>query len=230
MSQPTTATPAAAPGPRSEPGTPTAEQFAAYQALAQDFNEQLFAGELPSVLLNFSRKGRRTRGFFAPHRWEKGAAITHEISLNPQILKERAPIDTAATLVHEQCHLWQCVFGTPSRAGYHNREWAKKMAAVGLMPSHTGEPGGQRTGQRMSHYVLPGGPFARAFQEMLAEYLLPWLAREAPGPSRARRPSKVKYRCPGAAKTPGGSRGSPSCAPPAIIPTSPSRPRDSTRG
>lgn len=184
----------AAPGP--EPGTPTAEQFTAYQALADYFNAQLFGGALPPTLLNFSRKGRHTRGFFAPCRWEKGATTTHEISLNPQLLKERTPIETAATLVHELCHLWQFVFGTPSRAGYHNHQWAEKMESVGLMPSDTGEPGGRRTGQRMSHYIIPDGPFERALQTMPAEYQLPWLCREAPGPAQPRRPSKVKYRCP----------------------------------
>src|SRR4051812_32223310 len=99
--------------------SPTAEQFTAYQALAQYFNERLFGGTLPPVLLNFGRKGHRTRGFFAANRWEKAIATTHEISLNPQLLKERSPLETAATLVHELCHLWQFVFGTPSRTGYH---------------------------------------------------------------------------------------------------------------
>jgi predicted SprT family Zn-dependent metalloprotease len=177
--------------------TPTGEQFAAYQAMAQYFNERLFGGELPPILLNFSRKGRRTRGFFAPDRWEKGGATTHEISLNPRMMPARSPVETAATLVHELCHLWQFVFGTPSRAGYHNREWARKMAAVGLMPSDTGAPGGRQTGQQVSHYVIPGGPFERAFREMPDACALPWSGREGPEPARPRRPSKVKYRCPG---------------------------------
>jgi len=177
--------------------TPTGEQFAAYQAMAQYFNEQLFGGELPPILFNFSRKGPRVRGFFAPHRWEKGAATTHEISLNPQLLKERLPIEVAATLVHELCHLWQFVSGTPSRTGYHNREWAGKMEAVGLMPSDTGEVGGKRTGQRMTHCVIPGGPFDRAFQAMPAGYHLPWVSGTEGSRASSRRPSKVRYTCEG---------------------------------
>jgi SprT-like family len=177
--------------------SPTGEQFAAYQALAHYFNEQLFGGSLPPIFLNFSRKGRRTRGFFAPNRWEKADATTHEISLNPQLLKERSPIETAATLVHELCHLWQFSFGNPSRAGYHNREWADKMEAVGLMPSHTGAVGGHRTGQQMTHYILPGGPFEQAFQALPPEYLLPWVSGEPVIPARPRRPSKIKYTCAG---------------------------------
>jgi hypothetical protein len=185
---------------RPEEGPPTLEQFTAYQAMAEYFNQQLFGGALPPVFLNLSRKGRRTLGFFAPHRWEKGEAVTHEISLNPQFLHERPSVETAATLVHELVHLWQQVFGTPSRTSYHNREWAEKMEAVGLMPSDTGQPSGKRTGQRMRHYVLPNGPFAWAFQAMPPEYTLPWTcsetARES-APTSGRAPSKVKYTCPG---------------------------------
>jgi predicted SprT family Zn-dependent metalloprotease len=188
--------PSIAPGPPAHP-SPTGEQFAAYQALVQYFNEQLFEGALPPVLLNFSRKGRRTRGFFAANRWEKAAATTHEISLNPQLLKERSPRETAATLVHELCHLWQFVFGSPSRASYHNREWAEKMETIGLMPSDTGEVGGKRTGQRMTHYVLPGGAFEQAYQAMPREYRLPWVSGEPSCPRRPSRPSKVCYMCPG---------------------------------
>jgi predicted SprT family Zn-dependent metalloprotease len=165
--------------------------------MVEYFNERLFGGRLPPILLNFSRRGQHTRGFFAPHRWERGAATLHEISLNPRLMSLGTPLETAATLVHELVHLWQFVYGTPSRVGYHNREWAEKMAALGLMPSHTGEPGGRRTGQQMSHYVLPGGAFAGAFAAMPAEYRLPWRGRRVEPARSPRRPSKVKYSCPG---------------------------------
>jgi len=33
------------------------------------------------------------------------------------------------------------------------------MESIGLMPSDTGEPGGKRTGQRMSDYPIEGGAF-----------------------------------------------------------------------
>jgi hypothetical protein len=179
------------------PITPTGAQFAAYEALAQYFNARLFGGALPPVLLNFSRKGRRTRGFFAPHRWEQGEATTHEISLNPEHLRERSAIEGAATLVHELCHLWQAVFGRPSRAGYHNREWAEKMESVGLMPSATGQPGGKRTGQPMSHCIVSGGPFAQAFTALPAACRLHWVSHVAPGALGAPRPQKTPYVCPG---------------------------------
>jgi hypothetical protein len=68
-------------------------------------------------------------------------------------------------------HLEQHHFGKASRNGYHNKQWAAWMERIGLMPSNTGEPGGKRTGQRMSHYILPDGAFARAFKARTFEDL-----------------------------------------------------------
>jgi hypothetical protein len=36
----------------------------------------------------------------------------------------------------------------PKRRNYHNKEWAAKMIALGLMPSSTGMVGGKITGAR----------------------------------------------------------------------------------
>ena len=187
--------------PRPEP---TREQFDAYRGMFGHFNEALFAGQLPEVVLNFSRHAK-TNGFFAPERWEHATAgaRTHEISLNPDTLSARDARAVASTLVHEMVHLWQHVFGTPPRRSYHDREWASKMEAVGLVPSSTGAPGGKRVGQRMTHFILEDGPFARAFSAMPAELLLPW--RSSPletgrGGGKAggakKDPSKLKYTCP----------------------------------
>jgi len=61
---------------------PTNSQFAAYRAMWDYFNVTLFGSALRKVFLNFSRRAR-SLGFFAPKRWESGAQVTHEISLNP---------------------------------------------------------------------------------------------------------------------------------------------------
>jgi hypothetical protein len=144
---------------------PTEDQFLSYQNIFDYFNEVLFEGQLPGVLLNFSRKAK-THGFFAPERWEDGKkSRSHEISLNPETL-ERESVLVFSTLVHEMVHLWQQEFGKPSRTAYHNQEWADKMESVGLIPSNTGQPGGKKTGQSVSHYILAGGPFENAFEAM----------------------------------------------------------------
>lgn len=183
--------------PRPRGDAPTPAQFGAYNGMFGYFNDRLFDGTLPPVLLNFSRLNR-TYGFFAPERWAgKGQQRAHEISLNPQHLKTRTPEDVASTLVHEMVHLWQHENGNPGRTGYHNREWASKMLEVGLVPSDTGQPGGKQTGQHMTHYIDPKGAFARAWSSMPGELWLPW-AGIPEGERRrvTRTPSKFAYECP----------------------------------
>jgi predicted SprT family Zn-dependent metalloprotease len=177
--------------------TPTRSQFDAYEKMFSYFNERLFSGQLPACLLNFSRRSK-TYGFFAPERWERGREVRHEITLNPSTLKSRKPMDVASTLVHEMVHLWQHAHGHPSRAGYHNAEWADKMDSVGLIPTDTGAPGGARVGQKVTHCIAKDGPFERAFRAMPKEYTLPWVCEE-PEQQRAKRAAKnkVKYTCPG---------------------------------
>jgi predicted SprT family Zn-dependent metalloprotease len=162
---------------RTKQTKPTKEQFTAYQSLYDFFNGKLFAGQLPSVLLNFSRR-QGAAGFFSKNRWSKGATHTHEISINPVMLSASSFQEVCQTLVHEMCHLWQQEQGTPSRQGYHNHEWAAKMQAIGLMPSATGQEGGAKIGQRMSDYVIEGGPFALIFKAMPQRLSFPWKANE----------------------------------------------------
>jgi predicted SprT family Zn-dependent metalloprotease len=205
---------------------PTENQFLSYQRIFDYFNEKLFGGQLPGVILNFSRKAN-THGFFAPERWEETTKVktkSHEISLNPQTLG-RDPRLVYSTLVHEMVHLWQEQFGKPSRSTYHNKEWAAKMEAIGLIPSNTGKPGGKKTGQSMTHYIEQNGPFDQAFRSMPAELSkLPFIdieyvmiepdpdgeddGEEGEGKSKKKKTnSKVKYTCPGCSMNTWGKEG-----------------------
>jgi len=191
---------------------PTNAQFAAYRAMWSYYNAVLFGGSLGHVILNFSRLAR-SLGFFAPERWRDGAnQVTHEISLNPAHLRRDNAKDAAATLVHEMAHAWRHGQPNPPRNGYHDRHWADKMEELGLMPSSTAVPGGARVGYRMSHYILPGCAFDRAFEQMPAECHLPWTcgiddeARDGGAKKKAKkakeeaaRKVKIKYSCPGCA-------------------------------
>jgi hypothetical protein len=171
--------------------------FDAYAGAFDFFNTRLFEGDLPRCILNFSRRAR-SGGFFAPFLCEHKDGRTHEISLNPDCLKS-PPRQTYSVLVHEMVHLWQQEHGRPSRGGYHNREYAKKMETLGLMTSQTGAPGGARTGQEMSHYIIDGGPFDQAFAAMPEKFLLPWIsggARDLSKPDPVGK-NKIKYTCPG---------------------------------
>ncbi len=190
---------------------PTQEQFKAYEAMYRHFNRILFGARLPPVILNFSRHSG-TYGFFAPERWGRvrgrGKRVTHEISINPSHLALRDPRDTAATLLHEMCHLWQQDFGDPPRRGYHDREWAAKMREVGLIPidPHTGQE--RNSAHALAHRIDPEGRFAQVFRKMPREYLLPWKCGEVSrvnggrgrggaGGEGSKSRNKVKYSCSG---------------------------------
>lgn len=175
---------------------PTPAQIAAYQLAFDHFNALLFDGKLPHAVLNFSRHAG-ANGFFAAERWydngASGQKPLHEISLNPDLLL-REPIEYYSTLVHEMAHHWQQCFGGPSRNGYHNKQWAQKMVEIGLIPSATGEPGGKTTGQRMTHYIAPAGPFEAAFRSLPPEALLPYVSGQAAREPRLCRPRQEMYR------------------------------------
>jgi hypothetical protein len=158
-------------------------------------NDRLFDGRLPEVVFTLHRHPRAL-GYASMDRFaERDGAKLHELAMNPDVFLQRTDRDTLSTLAHEMCHIWQFCFGEPGRGRYHNREWADRMEEIGLMPSSTGLPGGKRTGQRMTHYIIDGGPFDRATAELLASG---WAVKR--GSSTVEKPrgpdrSKVKFTC-----------------------------------
>jgi predicted SprT family Zn-dependent metalloprotease len=162
------------------------------------FNERLFAGHLPRCLITM-RRHRKAFGYFSPARFgtRDGAEVTDEIALNALKFAERSEQENLATLVHEMCHLEQQHFGQPPRGVYHNREWARLMLAVGLVPSTTGEPGGKQTGRSVRHYIEKGGVFDQACSELLkAGVVLRYVDRQGDEEERQKKAaSKTKYTC-----------------------------------
>ena len=120
-----------------------------------------------------------------------------EIALNPAHFQGRTTEEILSTLVHEMVHQWQAWFGKPSRSGYHNKEWADKMESVGLMPSDTGQPGGRRTGQKVTHYIVAGGSFERVTADLIASGFAIELVEFTSKPQPKKRDSKTRYQCPG---------------------------------
>ena len=176
---------------------PTSTTYKALQAAYDHMNKELFNGELPDCLITLQRKSK-ARGYFCQGRFrhmESGNA-TDEIALNPQAFEGRTAKMILSTLAHEMVHLWQAHHGKPSRSGYHNREWALRMMSVGLAPSDTGLPGGKQTGQSMSHYVEPGGPFDLVADEMLKRGMFPKYMDSVTDQGKAGKQSKVTYICP----------------------------------
>lgn len=71
------------------------------------------------------------------------------------------------------------------------------MEQVGLTPSDTGLPGGKKTGQRITHYILPNGAFEQAAQELLISgFKLSWQSPTS-GAQREKKQTRTKYSCGG---------------------------------
>jgi predicted SprT family Zn-dependent metalloprotease len=190
---------------------PTKETYDRFQEAYAYFNRGLFGGELPNCLITLQRS-KRSYGYFCGGRFGRNdGLVTDEIALNPRYFHVRPVDQVLSTLVHEMQHLRQHHFGKPGRGGYHNREWAQSMKAIGLHPSSTGKEGGQETGDHVTHYIVPGGPFESAANELLmAGFAITWTEKapeteEAPiegsvgatEPKSGERSGKrVKYTCP----------------------------------
>src|SRR5688500_13102336 len=146
------------------------------------------------------QRKNKTYGYFAGSRFgtRDGQEITDEIALNPTHFRSRTTEQSLSTLVHEMTHLWQHHHGTPSRLGYHNREWAAKMQAVGLIPTATGAEGGRETGQHVSHYIDEGGIFATACAELAGQgFSVPYVELWGDEDTRKKKAaSKTRYTCP----------------------------------
>lgn len=177
-------------------------QYVSLSAAFDFFNRRLFKPRLPPALITLQRKAG-ARGYYSARRFEArggGSSTTDEIALNPATFEGRTDAQILSTLVHEMVHHWQDHFGHPSRGRYHNQEWADKMEEVGLIPSDTGEPGGARVGQSVTHYISQGGPFDLASQELLADGIrVQWQSRESVTSAASVRSSrsKTKYTCGG---------------------------------
>ncbi len=164
---------------------PTGEAYAEFEYAFGFFNAELFDGRLPSPLFTFQRK-KNAHGYLSHDRFVHkvhGNRVC-ELAMNPTYFAIETLEETMQTLVHEMVHLDQLLNGNPGRRRYHNKEWASMMEAVGLMPSSTGRPGGKRTGENMSDYVIPGGRFQLACKSLLSsQFRISWLDRY---PARAR--------------------------------------------
>lgn len=177
----------------------TTDQYAILDDAFKYFNGKLFEGKLPDILITLNRLNKRTKGY---HWFEKFQGRKNkkqklsEIALNPDFFDEDY-IEILDTLVHEMTHQWQNYFGNPSRAGYHNWEWANKMKEIGLQPSSTGEVGGKEVGQRMDDYIISGGQFeivAGAF--LLQHKEIEWSSIKEPDKEKKERnKTREKFVC-----------------------------------
>jgi hypothetical protein len=193
--------------------TPTNTAYTELQTAYDFFNGRIFGGELPACLITMQRK-KSTYGYYCKERFinianltgvdlrnelshPQDAARTDEIAMNPEHMA-RPVAEVLSTLVHEMCHLWQfnCT-PKPPKSAYHNKEWAEKMKQCGLHPSDTGQPGGKETGFKMTHYIVAGGIFEIACNELLATgFGISWAdgsRKSAAAVKKARAKNKITY-------------------------------------
>jgi hypothetical protein len=177
------------------PVAPTERAYPALQAAYDFFNQRFFGGRMPGCMITMQRR-RGANGYFSFERFKGGDGVLwDEIAMNPMHFRIRSHAAVLSTLAHEMKHQQQYHQGKPSRRGYHNREWADSMEEIGLIPSTTGQPGGRRTGQRVTHYIQSGGPFERALAELPfdPDTLYQDVCGEKEGKPRQ---NKTKYTCP----------------------------------
>lgn len=178
--------------------TTTTETYKRLDEAYAYFNKAIFDGKLPDCLITLAYH-RSAYGYFrnepfSPRETKKRGdkpRKADEIALNPFTFTSRTDREILSTLVHEQVHLWQHHFGSPKKTP-HDREWASKMEEIGLMPSSTGAEGGKRTGRRVSHYIIKGGTFERAWAHCPTKLNWNGLMIERDKKSRKR----TKYCCP----------------------------------
>jgi hypothetical protein len=171
-------------------------EYGGLQEAYDHFNAALFDGKLPDVFITYQRRAN-SAGYFAADRFSGRVAkfARHELALNPDGFIGQSDQQIVQTLVHEMTHAWQQACGTPPARGYHNKEWATKMKAIGLQPSSTGMVGGRETGQHMGDYIIPDGPFVRSY-ERLAKTGWRLNLQSAPHPNATRAPKlKTKFSC-----------------------------------
>ena len=181
-----------------DPVAITMQEYGALEEAFKFLNTKLFDGRLPDAMFNYTRKPHML-GHFAPDRYSGRVAQFKkpEIALNPDSFIGRTDEQIVSTLGHEMVHLEQETFGKPGSRGYHNKEWAARMESIGLMPSNTGAVGGRRTGQQMSHFILPNGAFAKAFAELAATgWELKLQSTIYAGGEKKPKKDKTKYTCP----------------------------------
>jgi hypothetical protein len=126
-------------------------------------NAELFGGTLPHVLGTMQRHAR-ARGYFSPERFVGRSQITtaHELAMNRTPSRE-APTRKSFRRLPTK---WP-MFGSRARAHRRRRITTRSgpPRCGGLACNHqlTGEPGGKETGQSVTHYIIPGGRYAKAY-------------------------------------------------------------------
>lgn len=144
-----------------------------FQQVYDLFNARFFDGNLPDCIFSLTRNPK-VMGYYHSKKFislENGVQVA-EISINSEYYNNsrESQIELCSTIAHEMVHLWQDNFGKPSRKGFHNTEWGKRMLSIGLQPiclDKKNELVEKLCGQKMNERIIIGGLFDRTVKELL---------------------------------------------------------------
>ena len=87
--------------------------------------------------------------------------------------------------------------GNPRGAVTMTGNGRRKCGRSVCSQASTGEPGGKETGQSVSHYIIPGGRYAKAYAKLAEQgFQLHWQSIPVSEQARAKKSSKTKFTCP----------------------------------
>jgi hypothetical protein len=135
------------------------------------FNHRFFSGHLPRPVISVEKARATNYGHFIYGRNYLG--LKFNINLNRRYLR-RSEAELCETLLHEQLHLYQYMFGKPGRGNYHNKEFVQKAAEFGLQV----EMG------RGCHFGSPTEPFINLLNEHGVSFEPRVVSAELPQPKQ----------------------------------------------
>lgn len=101
-------------------------------------NARFFGGELEDVVITLKKTPGAYGHITCGKTWSAGGAQRHEINISTATL-DRPIEETAATLLHEMCHLYNLMHGVQdcSRGNtYHNKKFKECAESHGLEVAH----------------------------------------------------------------------------------------------
>lgn len=102
-------------------------------------NTRFFAGELPECIISLKKTPGAYGHITIDQTWTAGERTMHEINISTATL-DRPIEETAATLLHEMCHLYNIIHSIKDCSGsgnaYHNKRFKATAESHGLEIEH----------------------------------------------------------------------------------------------
>ena len=186
--------------------TPNAQLSTTFLQTYEILNRALWAGKLPANVMFVVNCRRGVAGHYVPDRWSSSDGQTaHEIAFDGNRLRQNDGLHFLGVFAHECTHLWQYIYGTPGKYGYHNKEFAVEARRVGLETIDLSGDGGKDTGVRVSAKIIERGALDQLYQRMVAAgFEVTWaqalLNTSSIDPQqeslrKKKRASKTRYSC-----------------------------------